>query len=789
VLNAVTALFGQPDAPTRLAESWLRFFGLARGDFPRFLRHLRVAAAAHDWGKANQAFQDAVKGQGEQVIRHEHLSGLLLAEWIADRSVLGWLNGAGIDEIVLLAAVISHHVKVGTKDPHALGSLMGKRDTFRLLSGHDDFAAIRRMFEDEVGPRCPVTPSFPDLWREDLIRAKSRKAIETLKRYTSLLSEDPQRNRWVGAIRAALIVADAVGSAVVRMEDAAEADAHAVIERWVGGCFSEILTGDEIWTKITKRRIEDLRERGRWTESGGSDFGGETGFSKFQVDLAGQGPRVLLAAPCGSGKTLAAWNWIKAQLDRSPAARVLFLYPTRATATEGFRDYLSWAPEEDAGLLSGTADYELRDMFETPDDTGDPRRGRDYRADPRLFALGHWKKRIFSATADQFFPFMQYQYGPICLLPLLAESILVVDEVHSFDESMFSTLRRFLRAFPTVPVLCMTATLPVERRKALIACGLTPHPEKIPADLAEDAGHPRYHVEWIDRDEAELLVARELRERRRVLWVSNRVSDCQDVYKQRRDDEDDDDVIIRVFCYHSRFKLAHRKERHKQLIGAFKEAAEGEGPCEGLLGATTQVCEMSLDLDAEVLVTELAPISSLIQRMGRCNRDSKKMRRRPIGRAYVLKHEDGKEKPYEKRDLDAAKAFVERLNGKDVSQDELEAAYKLCDPSGAEPMKSCPFLDSGPYAEAGQESFRDSDEFTVPCILDFERQKVLDAIAMRQPIDGFIVPVPRRRAVPQGPGDSGLPRWLSIADGWRYDEATGFDAERELPGSEGGCSS
>ena len=111
-------------------------------------------------------------------------------------------------------------------------------------------------------------------------------------------------------------------------------------------------------------------------------------------------------------------------------------------------------------------------MFETPDDSDDPRQGRDYRSDPRLFALGHWKKRIFSATADQFFPFMQYGYGPLCLLPLLAESVLVVDEVHSFDKSMFSTLKRFLEEFPDVPVLCMTATLPAERREYdLDGCG------------------------------------------------------------------------------------------------------------------------------------------------------------------------------------------------------------------------------------------------------------------------------------------------------------------------------
>jgi CRISPR-associated endonuclease Cas3-HD len=78
VLWAIDALFGGKDSPTPLAKSWLRFFGLTEEDFPRFRHHLRVAAAAHDWGKANDGFQNMVKKEGEQVVRHEHLSGLLL---------------------------------------------------------------------------------------------------------------------------------------------------------------------------------------------------------------------------------------------------------------------------------------------------------------------------------------------------------------------------------------------------------------------------------------------------------------------------------------------------------------------------------------------------------------------------------------------------------------------------------------------------------------------------------------------------------------------------------------
>ena len=218
--------------------------------------------------------------------------------------------------------------------------------------------------------------------------------------------------------------------------------AEKAIERWVGECFATTLTGRESGRRSPRSGSRNSAARSDGTIEAGDEFAGIGVSPGSSARSPTQGPRVLLTAACGSGKTLAAWNWITAQLDARPPdrplSRVLFLYPTRATATEGFRDYVSWAPEDEAGLLSGTAAYELEDMFETPDDSDDRRKGLEYQPDPRLFALGHWKKRVFSATADQFFPFMQYAYGPLCLLPLLAEAVVVVDEVHSFDRSMFT---------------------------------------------------------------------------------------------------------------------------------------------------------------------------------------------------------------------------------------------------------------------------------------------------------------------------------------------------------------
>lgn len=778
VLRAVEALFGQDEEPTPLVWSWLRFFGIAEADRGRFLRHVRVAAAAHDWGKANDGFQDMVTQGGEQVLRHEHLSGLLMA----DEAVLAWLRDAEIDEGVIIAAVISHHVKAGREGPHALGAPVGLRTTLRLRSDHDDFSAVWRMIQAEVGPQFPGPLTFRLRWSREDIEHRREALVKYLDEDKRRLRDDPGRRRWVRAVRAGLIVADSVGSAVVRMGRGEDGDAGKGIGEWVDGCFRGVLDGDQIWTEVTKRRIADLRERGRWDDSAGFQFGDERGFSEFQVGVASQGPRVLMTAPCGSGKTLAAWNWIKAQLDSRPAGRVLFLYPTRATATEGFRDYVSWAPEAEAALVSGTAAYELQDMFDTPGDPGDPRRGRKFLSDPRLFALGHWSKRIFSATADQFFPFMQYGYGPLCLLPLLVESVLVVDEVHSFDESMFSTLKRFLTEFPAVPVLCMTATLPVERRNALVECGLEAYPEELPADTSADANRRRYHVEWIDRAGAEELAIGAVNGRKRVLWVSNRVAECQAVFGRLRAGIDVDFGGVSAYCYHSRFTLEDRKKRHRELIHAFQDAARDGAPTRAVLGVTTQVCELSLDLNAEVLVTELAPIASLIQRMGRCNRDSKKIEERPIGRVYVLRPEPGGERPYEKAELDVAKRFIDDLAGKDVSQDQLQKAYETHDPREVEPTKLCPFLDSGPYAEARQEdSFRDIDEYTVPCVLAERVSRVVEALAAKTPIDGHIVPVPRRFARKREPDDPSFPRWLSVAPEFAYDCMIGFDETKCSP--------
>lgn len=751
VLAASDALFGAPgSAPTRLAIVWLRFFKLPSEAFGGFRADLTAAAALHDIGKANRGFQDAVTKGTEQNIRHEHLSALIMTLPVVD----AWLRRSPlpIDWDVVLSAVLGHHLKASVddfaKDPAGDKSV-------RMLCDNTDFGALL----DIITARSELAgakPAIPIRWHfsgngEALdIEDVRERAVDRLNSFRKSLRADPVRNRRLRAVRAALIAADAVGSTAERT--------GADIASWVGSVFGrEPMTGGDIRGRVIDPRVDDLRTRRRWDDARGR--GGWTEFQEHAADPARLPARSLLLAPCGAGKTLAAWRWIEACLAERPAARVVFLYPTRATATEGFRDYVAWAPEADADLMHGTAAYELARLSENPKDR---LYGRNFETEDRLYALGHWSKRIFSATVDQFLSFLQYGYGAVCMLPALADSVVVVDEVHSFDPTMFASLCEFLREFD-VPVLCMTATLPGNRVEELTRCGLKTYNDK-PDDLKDVADRPRYRVRRTDRVGAEVRVGEALDEGKRVLWVVNRVARAQEIAAAFAGGR------FPVHCYHSRFRLADRQRRHAEAVAAVRPDRPAS------LTVTTQVCEMSLDLDADVLVTEVAPVTALIQRMGRCNRH--RDTRPGAGEVWVYSPGDtpADRKPYDDDSLSGVERFLETVSAKErISQTDLEEAMAAL-PRAVELPKLCPFIHGGPYADGREESFRDIEEFSVRAVLDRDVAEFRRLAGERRPTDGLMLPVPKRFGADPDPVD-GLPKWLRVAPASHYDAALGFRDE------------
>lgn len=748
----------------RAAKSFMRFFGLRSEAAQKVFRtSLRVAALFHDIGKANAHFYGMVAGTRHkaQTIRHEHLSGLVLCL----KPVREWLSKSGaVDFDAVVAAVLSHHVKAALEEGDRRWAQPRDERVLATYLTHPEVRAALDEIAGLVGAPAPLLPANP--WREaapwDDAYAWGRRAASQLTTKYATLSKAEierrpvdevhrERRQLVLATKVALIASDGVASASFRL--------GLTMKDWVDGALHRApLTREEIQRDVIEARVASIVRRK-----------GSFKYQDFQEGVATLGSRSLLVAPCGAGKTLAAWRWIAEQAAQRPVARAIFLYPTRGTATEGFRDYVGWAPETDAALVHGTAQYELDGLRENPSEATD---GKDFalgETEARLFAFGLWPRRYFSATVDQFLGFMEHQYASLCLVPALADSVVVVDEVHSFDEPLFANFLALLHAFD-VPVLAMTATLPNARREQLEAAGMARWPREDDAgrlhDLEERAKRPRYVIELADGASHAMAVAREaLVAKRRVLWVVNTVGRAQSLARQLRNE-----LASPVLCYHSRYKLKHRQEAHAATIAAFQADVD-----EAVIAVTTQVCEMSLDLDADVLITECAPATSLVQRLGRSNRHE---RRGATFRARVVVYEPERAAPYLKEELQDARAFLEKLvahNERGVSQHDLETELGAMPSRQAKTAASGRLLTSGWFAVPG--SLRDADEFTRQAVLDVDLPTVLALLKSRQPIDGYLVPVPQRSARDAGPGESDLPKWIGVAPADCYEPDLGFISE------------
>jgi CRISPR-associated endonuclease/helicase Cas3 len=220
--------------------------------------------------------------------------------------------------------------------------------------------------------------------------------------------------------------------------------------------------------------------------------------------------------------------------------------------------------------------------------------------------------------------------------------------------------------------------------------------------------------------------------KKKVLWVVNTVDRCIAIAQ-----------TLNALCYHSRFMYIHRVKRHKAVVKAFQDRKP-----KGVIAVTTQVCEMSLDLDADVLITELAPASSLIQRMGRCNRATVPRPLDQSGEVYIYEplDKDGKpsSKPYPEtiyatgnQLLASQKVDLSRA----VSQDQLTLAMDEIT-FDKERTKACLFM--LPTWEAySRNDYRDIDDFAVSAVLESQEENFRKRQKKCKPTAGLILQAPK----------------------------------------------
>ncbi len=777
----------------RWGQNWCRFFKIEGQEAQqRFLLNLRIAALFHDIGKANADFYAAVTSPGfkAQTLRHEHLSALVLC--LPD--VRRWLaKNTALDVDVITAAVLSHHLKAS----ESTGTVRGAQEENDRLKNyrwcqppsgsvrnfvvlylhHQEVTSILRRIAEITGlDEIPLLPNISWESGSTIWKSASRQGRQTASYLKRDIRSNPDRQQLLVAVKAGLIVADSAASGLVREGKN--------ISDWINEVVhSDPITPDHIANAIVHPIIAKIKAQQEdkpfdrdtfceeYTSAQLQDLQAQI-LKEFQKQLPKQGSRALLLAACGSGKTLGAWKWAEQQASDYAIGKVIFLYPTRGTATEGFRNYVGWAPGTEGALVTGTARYELETMQENPSDAI---KDKDFQSDERLYALGFWSRRYFSATVDQFLSFLEHSYQSLCLLPVLADSAVIIDEVHSFDKKMFQSLISFLHHFQ-IPVLCMTATLPPARRKQLEAIGLTVYPSEddrhaLP-DLKQEEEHLRYYLEPVDNFDSVFDKAiTAYKTDQRILWVVNTVDRCLAIAQRLRIALQD--YGADVLTYHSRFRLKDRQVIHAKTIAAFayQKDAVARHPA---IAVTTQVCEMSLDLDADVLISEIAPIPSLVQRFGRANRHLTRGQEFQA-RLYTYDPPPNSHKPYTKEDLIDAKTFLNDLSNQAISQRDLSEKLESYSPPGPDSDSNTRFLDSGYYAIPG--NFRESDDYSVPCVLDKDLETVRSILnsSKKYEKEPYLINVPRKWATARTDEHHWLPKYLQVAQ-WEghYNEQWGF---------------
>jgi CRISPR-associated endonuclease/helicase Cas3 len=221
----------------------------------------------------------------------------------------------------------------------------------------------------------------------------------------------------------------------------------------------------------------------------------------------------------------------------------------------------------------------------------------------------------------------------------LAHKTIIIDEVHAYDAYMSTLLERLLEWLAALgsPVILLSATLPKNRRDALIQAyqrGL----EITESSCEGEDKYPRIsyatdsmikvrnidvstktqtlHIERIDKNFVENLKAK-LKDGGCVAIICNTVGRSQEIYDQL---SNDNFFADKIDLLHSRFRFCDRETREKRVLERFgKPDDNGESPnrpkCAVLIA--TQIIEQSLDIDFDLMISDLAPIDLLLQRAGR----------------------------------------------------------------------------------------------------------------------------------------------------------------------------
>ena len=323
-------------------------------------------------------------------------------------------------------------------------------------------------------------------------------------------------------------------------------------------------------------------------------------WNKLQLYMkAHQNRNIIAVAQTGMGKTEAGLLWI----GNNKGFFTLPLKTAINSIYERIIQNIDCGLSEKVGLLHSDIAAQYLKLLNENDFSNDA-----FELDEYIYNTRQLSIPLTICTIDQIFDFCYKYAGSEIKLATLAYSKIIIDEIQMYDPGLLAViivaLEWIVAAGGSFAIL--TATMPpflIDEFSAL----------KIPFELPDPFINDdvRHSIKTFDKNIDSEFV-KSLFSDNKVLVICNTVKEAQRIYHELVEDET---FIGLVRIFHSSFIKKDRRRIESDIL-TFTE----KGNTEKGIWICTQVVEASLDIDFDILITELSDINGLFQRMGRCYR-------------------------------------------------------------------------------------------------------------------------------------------------------------------------
>lgn len=534
------------------------------------------ACALHDIGKSARGFQEMLRKGPPFSHRHEVLS--LVA--------IGKLELPDEDRALIAAAVATHHRDLPTIfESYRFGS--GEREHLLEELSETDERAWGVWISRTLAPVLErfgfsQLPALRPLEKSQALGI----AMVALQRHWEMietLDATEPTSLSTRVLRGLLILADHTASAHERLGAAEVLDS---VEGFLQGAAARLYRGLE----------------------------------PHQAECAQSDGHTLLIAPTGSGKTEAALLWAARQREQSDGKPAIFyMLPYRASLNAMRARIPSYGVRDrDVVLQHSSAATALYAMLKAKGYTTE----KAARATLRERDLA----RLMTAPVRVTTPYQLLRSifglrGHEAMLTDAAGGLFILDELHAYDLDRLALLLALLQHLTRdlgARVFAMSATFPAVLEEAIdeLLGGKLHRVKATPESLARFTRHELRLVaaDLLDADIIENVI-RHYHQGEAALVVATTVARAQAVF---------DSLYARLgdgaHLLHSRFASGDRASKEASLAEFVGTGLPRERGSRGIVLVATQVVEVSLDLDFDVLYSDPAPVEALIQRFGRINR-------------------------------------------------------------------------------------------------------------------------------------------------------------------------